>query len=219
MTFNSGLLSSSSIFKTAFIVLLLLVASPSAALHAPAPSAVPMCACCAEPGEWYENTARIENYEFEELRRIRFGDTAKTYTTAAGFEGLKGFPAEYDSFSISNFSFNGRRSMTLTLKGERGETGSLVLFLPRAATSFGTDMHDYPEGSAGPILYKEWRFQGLAGGTGIFKKGIIPGTKFFLILQGRGNNCLSSTDFKNWRLEIEGPRASYAFYGSLRDPV
>lgn len=107
--------------------------------------------------------------------------------------------------------------MTLTLKGERGETGSLVLFLPRSATSFGADMHDYPEGSAGPILYKEWRFQGLAGGSGIFKKGIIPGTKFHLILQGRGNNCLSSTDFKNWRLEIEGPRASYAFYGSLRD--
>ena len=85
------------------------------------------------------------------------------------------------------------------------------------ATSFGADLHDAPEGSASPILYKEWRFTGRASGGGFFKKGIAPGTKFYLILQGRGNYCLSSSDFRNWRLDITGPRASYAFYGSLGD--
>lgn len=145
---------------------------------------------------------------------MKFGKTASTYTNAAGYEGLKGFPVELDSFNLSA-SLSPRLSLTLTLRGERGETGSLILALPRVATSFGADLHDMPEGSAGPILYKEWRFSGLVSGTGIFRKSVVRGTKFKFILQGRGNNCLSSTDFKSWRLDITGPRAGYAFYGSL----
>lgn len=184
----------------------------------PRAASAPACACCAEPGEWYERTGRIETYELEELLRVKFDATANTYTNAAGFEGLKGLPAQYDSFNVSNFAFNGRRSMTLTLRGERGETGSLVLVLPRAATSFGTDMRDAPEGGAGPILYKEWRFRGTASGRGMFTRSIVPGTKFHLILQGRGNHCLSAEDFKSWVLNIEGPRASYGFYGALSAP-
>jgi hypothetical protein len=124
---------------------------------------------------------------------------------------------DYQSFSLSNF-FKAGNALTLTFKGESGAAGSLVLFLPRVAASFGVDMHQYPDGSAGPILYKEWRFEGSVGGSGIFKKGLARGTKFHLILQGQGNNCLSAEDFKNWRLQIKGPRASYAFYGSLKDP-
>jgi hypothetical protein len=182
-----------------------------------APASALACACCAEPGEWYEHTGRMENHEFEELRRIRFGESARVYLTAAGFEGLKGLPVNYAAFTLTNF-FNRGNSMTLTLKGERGEAGSLTLSLPKVVTSFGADLRDYPEGSAGPILYKEWRFKGAVGGSGIFKRNLARGTKFRLILQGRGNNCAAAEDFKNWRLEIEGPRASYAFYGSLKNP-
>jgi hypothetical protein len=209
-------LTSSRITKLAFILLLaLLSASPSAPSAAPA--AVFACACCAEPGEWYEGTAKIESYEIEELRQVEFGKTASTYLNAAGFDVVKGLPAQYESFSLLT-SLSPRLSLTLTFKGERKETGSLVLALPRVATSFGADLHDAPEGSAGPILYKEWRFEGMVSGTGFFRKGMARGTKFQLILQGRGNNCLSSSDFKNWRLNIEGPRASYSFYGDLVNP-
>ena len=157
------------------------------------------------------------DYEVAELRNIEFGKTARTYMTAAGFEGLEGFPLEYESFALTT-SLNQNLSLTLTFKGERGETGSLVLPLPRVATLFGADLHDMPEGSAGPTLYKEWRFKGLVKGNGFFRKSIAPGTKFHFIFQGRGNNCLSSTDFGHWRLEITGPRASYALYGSLKEP-
>lgn len=190
----------------------------SALLAAPAPRAAvagpTLCACCAEPGEWFERTGRLESYEVTELRGVKFDSTAKLYTTAAGFEGTKGLPAQYESFRLSD-SLGRALDLTLTFKGERGETGSLVLRLPRVATSFGADLHDYPEGSAGPILYKEWRFGGTARGTGMFRRSVVAGTKFRLVLKGRGNNCLSSTDFKNWRLDITGPRADYAFYGAL----
>jgi hypothetical protein len=208
---------SSRIAKLAFILLLaLLSASPSAPSAAPAAAAF-ACACCAESGEWYERTGKVESYEIEELRRVQFSKTANTYLNAAGFEVLKGFPGEYESFALST-SLSPRLSLTLTFKGERKETGALVLSLPRVATSFGADLHDAPEGSAGPILYKEWRFEGLVSGTGFFRKGMARGTKFQLILQGRGNACLSSSDFKNWRLNIYGPRASYSFYGDMTSP-
>lgn len=206
---KTGFLLKTRIIFIAFIVLLpVLSASSSTPL---------MCACCAEPGEWYERTGRMVDYEIAELRNVEFSPTARTYMTPAGFEGLKGFPLEYESFTLtSNFKQN--LALTLTFKGERGETGSLVLTLPRVATFFGADLHDMPEGSAGPILYKEWRFKGSVSGNGVFRKSIAPGTKYHLIFQGRGNNCLSSTDFGNWRLDITGPRADYAFYGSLKNP-
>jgi hypothetical protein len=157
----------------------------------------------------------MESFEIDELRRVEFDKTASIYLEAAGFEDLKGLSLEYESYKLSSL-LKPSLALTMTFKGERGETGSLVLSLPKVATIFGADMHDAPEGSAEPILYKEWRFKGLANGSGFFKKGMTPVTKFQLILQGRGNNCLSSADFNHWRLDITGPRASYAFYGSLK---
>lgn len=209
-------LSKPRIIKIAVIFLLALLPASPSTRSAP-PSATFACACCAESGEWYEYTTKIPSHEIEELRNVKFGQTASTYLNAAGFEALKGLSLEYESFNLSA-SLSPRLTLTLAFKGERGESGSLILSLPRVATSFGADLHDAPEGSAGPILYKEWRFKGVASGSGFFKKGIAPGTKFSLILQGRGNNCLSSTDFKNWRLDITGPRALYAFYGDLKNP-
>jgi hypothetical protein len=207
-------LSLTRIIIIAFIVLLPVVsASPATTL----PATTFSCACCAEPGEWFERTGKLEAYEIDELRRVEFANTASPYLNAVGFEDLKGLSLEYESYKLTSL-LKPSLALTLTFKGERGETGSLTLSLPRVATLFGSDLHDSPEGSAGPILYKEWRFKGMVTGSGFFKKGITPGTKFHLILQGRGNNCLSSSDFANWRLDIAGPRASYAFYGSLKNP-
>jgi hypothetical protein len=195
---------------TLFILLSFLTVSPAAAS--------PSCACCAESGDWYERVAKVQDYESAELGRLRFNGAANLYTAAGDMEDYtKGLSVNYTSFNLSSL-INPRRSITLRFKGEKGETGALVLALPKVMTSFGADMHDMPEGSAGPILYKELRFDGAASGSGFFKKGMAPGTRFRLILQGRGNNCLSAEDFKNWILQVTGPRASYAFYGALAEP-
>lgn len=209
---KAAFLSPSRKIKIVSVILLLF-----ALLAAPTPRAsLAACACCAEKGEWYEGAEEIDDDELKELRRLRFGATANTYLNAAGFETVKGLPGEYETFNLTGFSIKLRRTMTLTLKGERGETGSLMLLLPKTVTSFGADLRD-GEGPD-PVLYKEWRFEGIAGGSGAFKQGIARGTKFHLILQGRGNMCTSAEDFKNWRLNITGPRASFTFYGDLRDP-
>jgi hypothetical protein len=201
-------LTSPRIIKIGFILLALLLST--------APTMAAACACCADTGDWYERTRRMQAYEIDQLRRIRFSNTASLFLTEAD-DAIKGLPVDYQSFSLSDF-FKQGNALALAFKGERGAAGSLTLFLPRVVTSFGVDMHQYPDGSSGPILYKEWRFEGSVNGSGIFRKGMARGTKFHLILQGQGNNCLSAEDFKNWRLQIKGPRASYAFYGSLKDP-
>jgi hypothetical protein len=69
------------------------------------------------------------------------------------------------------------------------------------------------------VLYKEWRFEGEVNGTGFFKAGITARTKYFLVLQGRGNSCDAAEDFTHWQLKITGKKADYAFYGELSAPV
>lgn len=69
------------------------------------------------------------------------------------------------------------------------------------------------------MLYKEWRFQGAVKGDGVFNHGLMAPAKYFLVFQGRGNNCDNAEDFTHWRLEITGRKARYAFYGALAKPV
>jgi hypothetical protein len=102
------------------------------------------------------------------------------------------------------------------LTGQRGEKGSLTFSIPKTATFYGVDPQDGREGSGGgPILYKEIRMEGTVSGDGIFTKGIVPGTRYRLVLQGRGNNCMAKEEFKNWNLQVKGRRAEFSFYGMI----
>ena len=120
-----------------------------------------------------------------------------------------------DGFDLAA-SFTGRRSWKFEFKTPKGKTGSLSFVIPNQMVSFAADIHDDEGGGLGPLLYKEFRLKGVvASAAGFARAGVVRGTTFFLVFQGRGRGCDEVTDFKNWRLEIEGPRASYAFFGKL----
>ena len=34
--------------------------------------------------------------------------------------------------------------------------------------------------------------------------------------QGHGNNCTNAEDFTNWRLDVTGAKADYAFFGKMK---
>ncbi len=182
------------------------------------------CACCAEKGEYSISTQTPDKYKLDLLSTMNFNGAAELYTTAAEFDGIKGLnaiKAGYDAnnwettpnfftlenmFSAKTFKFN--------FKTADGKTGTLVLPLPAQMLSFKADIHDTTEGEVN--LYKEWRFKGTVGsGNGFFKAGILKPTTYFLVLQGRGNNCDNAEDFKHWRLEITGKNADYAFFGKM----
>jgi hypothetical protein len=176
------------------------------------------CACCAEPGTWFERTDRIEDYEREEIERLRFDAAAATFMTEAGEDAIKGLSNPADNYTLTLAKRRGR--WDLRFRDEKGRTGTLTLTLPATITEFGVDLHDKPEGEGGETtLYKELRLTGALTGNGIFKSGSTAQMKYRLIFQGRGNNCPSADDFTHWQLQVFGPRASYSFYGKLKNLV
>jgi hypothetical protein len=182
------------------------------------------CACCAEIGTYSIWTGKPDSYQRDLLKDILFQKDAALYTTEAGFDGIKGLHGiqkEYESdawtaspgeFSLVN-TFKGS-AWRFQLKTRAGTSGSVTLPLPAKMLTFKADIHDNPDQGLGPTLYKEFRFQGkVTAATGFFKPDVTPATSYFLVFQGRGNGCDNAEDFTHWRLEITGPKASYAFFG------
>lgn len=183
------------------------------------------CACCAERGEYRISTVKPTAYDVEVLQGIKFAETAELYTDAAGFDNIKGINSilkGYEEFDWSSskdyFTLENTfaaKTWNFKFKTADGKNGVLTLPMPTQMVQFAFDTREN-EGTAEPILHKEWRFKGtVRSGNGFFAPGIVRPTTYFLVLQGRGNNCNNSEDFKYWRLEINGRRASYAFFGKM----
>ncbi len=188
------------------------------------PSNAFACACCAEPGEYSISTEKPDDYKLGLLKEIKFNEAANLFMTEAGFDGIKGLSSiakDYDSndwvaspdfFGLNNIF--AAKTWKFNFKTKTGKNGTLVLPLPTQMLSFKADIHDTKEGEVS--LYKEWRFKGnVQSGNGFLSASIIPPTTYFLVLQGRGNNCDNAEDFTHWRLEITGKNSNYVFFGKL----
>ena len=161
-----------------------------------------------------------DEFKLGEMKRIRFGTKAELWTGEAEAEdAAKGLTHPADTYSLSGSLVGNVWKLTFR-NGE--ESGTLDLPLPARMLRFAADTHDgrlkqpgFPE----PVLYKEWRFEGEANGTGVFKDGITARTKYLLVFQGQGNSCDGAENFTHWQLKITGKKADYSFYGELGAPV
>ncbi len=189
------------------------------------PVSIFACACCAEPSEYYLSSGRPVTYTLDVIRDIEFSKPAHLFMTEAGFDMIKGLDPikqEYESDSWtadSSFdlaaAFTGKL-WTFNLKTPKGKSASLVLPMPTQMVTYKVDIHDQEDRPNGPLLYKEFRFKGtLTSAGGFARSGYLRGTTYFLVFQGRGNGCDNASDFTHWRLEVNGPRSDYAFYGKL----
>lgn len=188
------------------------------------PSNAFACACCAEKGEYSISAVKPDQYKLELLSNVKFDVAAVMFTTAVGFDDIKGlnsikasyeandWTATPDFFSLENIF--AAKTWKFNFKTADGKKGTLNLPMPSQMISFKADIHD----SQGEVsLYKEWRFKGtVQSGNGFFSASIVRPTTYFLVLQGRGNNCDNAEDFTHWRLEVTGKNANYAFFGKLR---
>jgi len=181
------------------------------------PSRVWACACCSNSGDYRIGFGKPSAYEFSLMQQVRFGGAAYLYLTEADLEdSAKGLAHRAERYSL-NGSLVGNVWRLEFRDGNN--SGTLSLPLPAKVLSYTADIHDgRTSDGGGPLLYKEWRFEGRVHGTGFFRAGIIAPTKYFLVLQGRGNGCQSAEDFRHWRLKITGKKADYAFYGELANP-
>ncbi|MBK9155305.1 MAG: hypothetical protein IPM25_13995 [Chloracidobacterium sp.] len=190
------------------------------------PVAALACACCAEPGTYFLSTYKPRTFELDLLKEVRFAREAKLYTTEAGFDTMRGLDevakdaeveahmTTFDEFDLAS-GFTGKQ-WRFEMRSTAGRKGVLTLPLPLKMTNFKVDIHDVEDRPNGPLLYKEYRFKGgVTAATGIFRPALAKGTSYTLVLQGRGVGCDDVQDYTHWRLDIDGPQASYAFYGKL----
>ena len=182
------------------------------------PQQVWACACCAESGQYRISMAKPGNLELSLMKRMRFGDAANLFTGEADVEdAVKGLAHPAEKYSFSGALVAGTWKLSFR---DGNNLGSLNLLMPAKFLSYGADIHDgQMGGGGGPLLYKEWRFEGVVYGSGVFRGGLTAPAKFFLVFQGRGNNCDNAEDFTHWRLEITGRKASYSFLGELAKPA
>lgn len=175
------------------------------------------CACCSNDGDYHVGTGRPSEYELSIMQQIRFGPTANLYLTEADMEdSAVGLAHRAEKYTLDG-SLVGRVWKLAFRDGK--QTGTLSLPLPVRMTSYTADTRDgRTSPGGGPMLYKEWRFEGRVNGTGFFRAGTAVPAKYLLVLQGRGNGCQSAEDFTHWRLQINGRKAEYAFYGELAAP-
>lgn len=184
-----------------------------AALNLIFPPAASACACCADAGTYSISVLKPEDYEFGELKKIKF-TKANLFTTPGYPDDIKGISPLGDDYSLKGSLEN--NLWEFNLSDDKGKTGTLNLLKPVSMVAFLADLHDSKDTGVGVKLYKEWRFKyRVSGATGIFKTGFAPQTEYFLVLQGRGNFCTTAADFTHWRLEITGKKANYAFFGKL----
>jgi hypothetical protein len=179
------------------------------------------CACCVNPGFYQISTLRPASGDLEIIGDLKFATASQFYMSEAGFDMIRGLDdlkkdsEAGKSTDLSVVQTFMDKTWRLTVRTGAGREGTLQLPMPSTMVKFKVDLHDNAPNTE-TSLYKEFRFKGtVAGSTGFFRKGLVRPTSYFLVFQGRGNGCDNSSDFTHWRLELDGPRADYAFFGTL----
>ncbi len=195
---------------------LLWLALAACVLLAPARSLA--CACCSNEGDYSIGFAKPSDYELSIMRQVRFGGTAQLYLTEADMEdSAVGLAHRAESYALKGSLAGGVWRLEFR---DGKQAGTLSLPLPAKMSSYAADTRDgRTSPGGGPLLYKEWRFEGRPTGTGFFRAGLAASpARYLLVLQGRGNGCQDAGDFTHWRLSVNGGKAEYAFYGQLSNP-
>ncbi len=171
------------------------------------------CACCAEPGDYYEDESDFSGHMLSEVEKI--GLATATLHTDAGFpESIKGFEPLGESFSIDGFLKG--QTWVFELTDAASKKSVLILWRPQRIVEFGVDQNPVEEDRS-VTLYKELRIKyRVQSATGFLKDSIDAETTFNLVLQGRGNRCLNASDFSTYILQINGNKADYSFFGKLK---
>ena len=172
------------------------------------------CACCTEKGHYSISVTKPNEDTANILKDLKFS-TSVLYTDAGYPENISGINPLNDSFTLEGLLSG--TYWVFKFKDNKGMTGQINLRKPHSMVSYMVDLHESENSKVSDVtVYKEWRFKyKVRSGTGIFSSGIDKKTTYFLVLQGRGNGCTNPEDFTHWRLEVDGKKAKYAFFGKL----
>jgi hypothetical protein len=184
------------------------------------PSLAAACACCVEPGYYSVENTRPDTFYLSILEDMKLAGPAELYMTVAGFDGITGLDLlakdeeAGKSVELEVVESFAKKTWTFSVKTGAGRSGTLSLPMPATLRRFKVDIDGIDTG-LGVSLYKEFSARGrVRNATGIFGSA-SRNTNYMLVFQGRGNGCDDASDFTRWRLELDGPKAEYAFFGKL----
>ena len=173
------------------------------------------CACCADPGMHIEAAHDLEDYERDELGRLRFSESAQLYTTDAFPEDIKGVTSpSLDAYVLKTDTSS--KGWTFEVADKAGNTGSIAFAIPTRIEWFFVDPRT-GESPGSPQLYKEWRLVSTVQLSGTVAK-VANNADATLILQGRGNGCTMAEDFTHWILKVRGPEVQFSLIGKMAKP-
>jgi hypothetical protein len=176
------------------------------------PAPAEACACCPDEGDYMSATTKLDTHELSVLKASGFGPTAKLSSGQRGPEDFDALKHPAEAYPVSG-TLQGK-VLQLVFK-DAGKAVPVSLTLPAQFVNFSADIHDGKRFSGGgPLLYKEWRFEGPAKDGGLFKAGRMP-TRYVLVLQGRGGRCDEPGQFTHWHLRLIGGKTDYAFTGAV----
>lgn len=171
------------------------------------------CACCSNRGERNVYSGELADYQWAEINRLRFGATAELFTGEADASETTGIAKPDNNYALT-VAREGKK-ITFSFKGQEQGSGTLSMTLPDKVAFFEVDLRDATPENPEPSLYKEWKFTAEPTGTGDFATGAGKDQHLTLILQGRGNNCVSAENFTHWSLVMEGPKGNYLLFGDM----
>lgn len=184
------------------------------------PTFASACACCVERGFYSLVSIKPGTAQLAMFESMKFAAPAEFYMSAAGFDGIRGLDvlekdeAAGKSVALDVIGSFLNRTWTFSVKTGGGRSGTLTLPMPRTVRVFKADI-DGVDNGLGVSLYKEFSAHGtVRNAAGIFSTA-KRNTDYSLVFQGRGNGCDDAADFTRWRLELNGPKAKYAFFGTL----
>ena len=172
------------------------------------------CACCSDPGQRFSGMMPMEDYERAIFEAVVFDGTAHLYSTACGYECVRGIAEPEDVYRVNVTRDDWRWNLDLTGE-ESGAEGRLSFTLPDELFSFTVDPSPDADHHT-PVLYKERRITVALSTSGAFAPAMAEGapTAVF-ILHGQGNACPSDADYTNWTLQVSGPGADFTLFGKL----
>jgi len=173
------------------------------------------CACGTNQGQRRVETAKLDSGKLEELKELRFSETAELFVGEGDAADIKGIATPAGRYALS--AQWQKDQLVFAFRDQSGHSGTLSLARPGSISIFEVDPRtERVEGGTGPRFYKEWKLTAKAAGTGVFSVGLGPSQLLTLIVQGTGNSCTSAADFKHWTLVMQGPKANYSLFGDLR---
>jgi hypothetical protein len=174
------------------------------------------CACCTNAGQRYVENTKLQPFQRDIIRELRFAKTANLFSGERDLADVKGIANPSETYALAVTQQKDR--FVFSFRDDKKNEGTLTLTISDAVAVFEIDPRDSDSptrGGLGPLLYKEWRLTAPFTGSGIFKAGNGGYQRITLIFQGRGRNCPDVDQFTHWTISVHGPLGNYLFFGEL----